>query len=187
MKRENQTNALLVELLIVILFFMLGAAILIQVFAKSYQLEKRAQDEASAYVEAQNAAEMLYALPEGETADALADIGRVLEEAGYEQAEDGVYKLAADGYDLEVTVSENQLVSGIYLEMQVQALRDGEVLMTLPCSHYLADASRDDDAAEVRSEESLEEEAEALTEAEGTDEALTEADIMADETTEAET
>ena len=60
MKSENHANALLVELLIVIFFFMLGATILVQVFERSYHQGQKAQIGIYALSEAQNAADRLY-------------------------------------------------------------------------------------------------------------------------------
>ena len=128
MKRENRTNALLVELLIVILFFMLGAAILIQVFGKSHHLERNAQASAAALVDAQNVAETLYAT-NGDT--------EYLQEQGFVYSAEGeVWLKPAEGYQLRVTITDTTLVKGSIREMRLEAVVDDTVLLSLPCSKY---------------------------------------------------
>ena len=61
MKSGNRSNALLVELLIVVLFFMLSSTILLRVFSTAHQQNVRAGAITTALTEAQNVAEGLYA------------------------------------------------------------------------------------------------------------------------------
>ena len=61
MAREgSRANALLVELLLVIFFFMLSAAILVQMFADARHKSLEARAATAAISEAQNCAEDLY-------------------------------------------------------------------------------------------------------------------------------
>ena len=164
MKRENKTNALLVELLIVILFFMLGAAILIQVFHKSHQLEKNAQASAQALVDAQNVAETLYAM-NGDT--------EYLQEEGFVYSAEGdVWLKPAEGYQLRVTMVDTALVKGSILEMRVEAVVDDEVLLSLPCSKYGV-TQNGEAVTEDIAEEGTEEPAEEIVE-EGSEESAAE-------------
>ena len=66
MKTHNRSNALLMELLIVILVFMLASTLLMQVFAKVRGLEDRAELTATALAEAQGQADRLYAAEDPE-------------------------------------------------------------------------------------------------------------------------
>ena len=60
MKESGRANALLVELLLVIFFFMISAAILVQVYADAKLKSRTAQATNAAMLEAQNIAEDLY-------------------------------------------------------------------------------------------------------------------------------
>ena len=61
MGNRNRSNVLLVEILIAVLFFMLSAVVLVQVFATSRNLTTRAGVETRALAEAQNVTEAMYA------------------------------------------------------------------------------------------------------------------------------
>ena len=61
MKEGSRANALLVELLLVIFFFMISAAILVQVFADAKLKSRTAHATNASMLEAQNIAEDLYA------------------------------------------------------------------------------------------------------------------------------
>ena len=74
MKNKNKSNSLLVELLIVIMFFMLSGTVLIQVFAKAHELRERSARKMDALLFAQNTADTLYASEDPE--QTLAQIGR---------------------------------------------------------------------------------------------------------------
>ena len=131
MRKQNQTNALLVELLIVILFFMLGSSILIRVFGASYKLTGQADRMAQAMLEAQNTADTLYS---------AADIRQALEELGFTGTDSGsegeTWTRQDDGYTLQVTYAQEEMEHGVMNRMQVQAADGEEVMITLPCSRY---------------------------------------------------
>ena len=99
MKNRSRANALLVELLLVIFFFMISAAILVQVFADAKLKSRTAKATNASMLEAQNIAEDLYA---AEDPDA------VLASYGF-TAEDGNWVLEKDGYLLKVTLQEQDL------------------------------------------------------------------------------
>ena len=158
MKRNNQTNALLVELLIVILFFMLGSVILIRVFGKAYQMTSSAEASAEAMVEAQSTADILYA--------AFGSVEE-LERMGFapESGEDGIWRRTGDQYDLRVTIRDEERPVGVMRQMKVEALKNEEVLITLPCSRYGTGPTAA--AVDSRGEETAaEQETESITEGE---------------------
>ena len=74
MKKANRSNALLVELLIVVIFFMLAATVLLQVFTASRNQGRIAGAINDSLVEAQNVADRLYAA-EGDEAGLLQAMG----------------------------------------------------------------------------------------------------------------
>ena len=60
MKQHSHSNALLVELLIVVLFFMLASTVLLQLFTAARNQSRKAEDLSQATLHAQNIAEALY-------------------------------------------------------------------------------------------------------------------------------
>ena len=124
MKTRNRSNALLLELLIVILVFMLASTLVMRIFAKAHALENQSRLTASVLAEAQGHADRLYA---------AADPEQALRKMGYVQREsDWVYQ--GDNYTTAVTLSDG----GHGLTRQELTVRDGagEVLLTLPCSRW---------------------------------------------------
>ena len=61
MREGSRSNALLIELLLVILIFMIAAAILVQVFADARLKSRTAYATNASMLEAQNIADELYA------------------------------------------------------------------------------------------------------------------------------
>ena len=119
---KNRSNALLVELLIVVMFFMLAATVLMQVFAKAHNLTSQARVIASAVAEAQSQADRLSASDDPEAA---------LTAMGYVKTNDG-WTLEKADYTATVTLSDGE--DG--LTRQELTVRDsqGSTLLTLPCS-----------------------------------------------------
>ena len=127
MRTHNKSNALLVELLIVIMFFMLSATILLRVFAASRIQSDRADAISDALRQAQNVAERLYA------ADSAPD---ALE--GMQFTQDGEKWILDKGaYRLEVTIADEGTRAGSLSNQTVRALSGDETLFTLPVSRYV--------------------------------------------------
>ena len=80
MKESGRANALLVELLLVIFFFMCSAGILVQVFANAKLKSKEAHVINASMLEAENIAEELYHTDDPEA---------LLASAGYTAGNDG--------------------------------------------------------------------------------------------------
>ena len=127
MKNGSRSNALLVELLLVIFFFMISAAILVQVFADAKQKSAVAKATNASMLDAQNIAEDLYA---SEDPDA------VLASYGF-AAEDGSWTLEKDGYLLKVTLQEETTASGELRTYEIAGVRDGNTLLTLPSTRFI--------------------------------------------------
>ena len=126
MKSGNRSNALLVELLIVVLFFMLAATVLLQVFSTARNLSAQSGRLAQALTEAQNVAERLVAAGEPE-----AELSRL----GF-QKQDDRWLLSGEEFDTVVTLSAEDMPYGVMLRQQIQVLREGEQLLSLPVSRY---------------------------------------------------
>ena len=154
MKKHSAANVLLIELLTVILFFMLGSVILIQVFGKSHELSVRSRIEIDALNDAQNVADSLYAARDPEecltrlgftgTGEAGAQ-GTGAEEAASGETgtgEEREWLLIKEDYTVRVRCSTLPAGSGTLLQMEVACVREdkGEEkeLIVLPCSKYTA-------------------------------------------------
>ena len=103
MKEGGRANALLVELLLVIFFFMISAAILAQIYADAKLKSRTAAATNSAMLEGQNIAEDLYG---AENPDA------VLQDYGF-TLQDSVWVLEKKGYVLKVTQKTEETDSGM--------------------------------------------------------------------------
>ncbi len=127
MKEGSRANALLVELLLVIFFFMISAAILVQVFADAKLKSRTAHATNASMLEAQNIAEDLYA---AEDPDAVL--------AGYGfAAQDGGWVLEKDGYLLKVTLREEETASGVLKTYDVSGVEGENTLLTLPSTRFI--------------------------------------------------
>ena len=136
MKEGSRANALLVELLLVIFFFMISAAILVQVFADAKLKSRTAHATNASMLEAQNVAEDLYASN---------DPDAVLAGYGFSTADEG-WVLEKDGYLLRVTFHEEDQDSGVlrtYEVCGVERVRDHSgnetenTLLTIPSTRYI--------------------------------------------------
>ena len=127
MKEGSRANALLVELLLVIFFFMISAAILVQVFADAKLKSRTAHATNASMLEAQNIAEDLYA-----TDSPVA----VLDDYGFNE-KDGIWTLEKDGYLLKVTVSEEETEAGVIRTCEVSGIEGEKTLLTLPSTRYI--------------------------------------------------
>lgn len=127
MKEGSRANALLVELLLVIFFFMISAAILVQVFADARLKSRTAHATNASMLEAENIADELYAAKDPDAV--LADYGFA--------AEDGGWVLQKDGYLLKVTLREEETEAGTLRTYDVSGIEGENILMTLPSSRYI--------------------------------------------------
>ena len=127
MKEGSRANALLVELLLVIFFFMISAAILVQVFADAKLKSRTAKATTASMLEAQNIAEDLYA---AEDPDAVI--------AGYGfTAEGDNWVLQKDGYTLQITLKTEETEGGVLRTYNVSGVEKGKTLLTLPSTRYI--------------------------------------------------
>ena len=124
---KNRSNSLLLELLIVIAFFMISATVLLQVFTAARKQSVRAENLAAAAAEAQNIADTLYAAPDAEEA---------LRELGFADA-DGVWQREDSAWRTEVSCSLEESAAGVMRRTLVRVLSaEGEEWLSLPCSRF---------------------------------------------------
>lgn len=124
-RESSRANALLVELLLVIFFFMISAAILVQLFANARHKSLEARAATAAITEAQNCAEDLYSQddPEGW----LAMNGFTKDGDRWERD----YKT----YILYITRADEEL-DGVRTYM-ITGHGDGKDLFTIPSTRYV--------------------------------------------------
>ncbi len=130
MKTGNRSNALLVELLIVVMFFMLASTVLLQVFSTAHNQISRAGTRTRALNEAQNVADRLY------TAKTPEDEDTALASLGFSSDESGAQVLEKDGYTLTVRCDLQARKAGNMRLYTVEAYQTDELLFTLPVARY---------------------------------------------------
>ncbi len=127
MKEGGRANALLVELLLVIFFFMLCASILVQVFADAKLKSRTASATNASMLETQNVAEELYGAEDPEA---------VLAAWGFTE-ENGAWVLQREGYLLKVTARTEETEAGVLRTYDVAGLEGEKTLISLPSARYL--------------------------------------------------
>ncbi|MBQ9264371.1 MAG: hypothetical protein IJ189_09210 [Clostridia bacterium] len=131
MKAGNRSNALLVELLIVVMFFMLSATVLLQVYSTARAQSARAGMLTEALNEAQNVADRLY------TAQSPAETNETLKQMGFAFGAAGDARLEKGEYSLLVYSSTEDREAGLMRLHEVEAYQGDERLFTLPVSRYV--------------------------------------------------
>ena len=126
MKSGSRSNALLVELLIVIMFFMLSSTVLLDIYFTSRNQSVRAGALTTALNEAQSVADQLYTADDPEAA---------LVEMGFEKQED-VWQKAGTMCEIKVTALAVPTECGMMLRHEVSAVQGEETYFTLPVARY---------------------------------------------------
>ncbi len=156
MRSGNRTNVLLVEILIVIFFFMIGSVILMQVFEKSHNQSEKAEAEMKALSEAQSIADRLYQAEDVE--EELAALGFSKSEKSGIQSEESSESASESGLSdgtagnssdaaviwektdgdiiLRASFNSETMDSGMLRRGSVTAIFKGEELFSLPCTRY---------------------------------------------------
>ena len=124
MKTHNRSNALLMELLLVILFFMLASTLLMRFFGGIHSLEARSGLIAAVAAEAQSQADRLYQAEDPEAE---------LVSMGFQPA-DTEWTYTGEGYRSTVTVTPGE--DGWTRRTLTVRDSEGEILITLPCSRW---------------------------------------------------
>jgi Tfp pilus assembly protein PilV len=126
MNRTHRGNALLVELLIVVLFFMLASTVLLQLFATARRQGAKAEALTEATSWAQNIADALYAAPDAEEELAASGFSR-----------DGEHwVLTGEALTASVALSREALEAGVLTRYSVSVLDGEEILISLPGVRY---------------------------------------------------
>ena len=127
MREGSRANTLLLELLLVVLFFMLACTTIVEIFGQARLRSNQATVHNEAMLQAENVAEKLYNSAADE--HAMTDIGFTLSGDNW--------TMAVDKAELQVTVSDSETESGIIRSFEIRALEGNEELFVLPVSRYL--------------------------------------------------
>lgn len=127
MKENGRVNALLVELLIVLLFFMLASTTLMEIFGAAKMNSSRAGASNAALMQVQNLAEQLYAAE---------DVEQALETLGFAK-EGEKWSLNGGEYELIASYLYTQDEAGVLRQVELTAMYHGETLFTLPATRYV--------------------------------------------------
>lgn len=129
MRSGSRSNALLVELLIVVLFFMISATVLMQIFSAARMQGERSGELTRAGADAQNLAEILSASEDPEM---------TLEEMGFvpDNGIETMYRLEDSGLVTLVQCFEEIHGSGILMRQQIEIYKNDDLLVELPAARY---------------------------------------------------
>lgn len=126
--KNYKGNTLLIELIIVLLFFALSQTVVVSMFAAAHDKAERSSLLSSALVYSEGVAERL-SIEENPDA-ALLEMGFA--------GEDGTYVYAnSDGFDVTVTINREEKPAGEMLCITVASSVNGEELVSLPVQQYL--------------------------------------------------
>ena len=126
MRVKPKSGALLTEMIVVLLIFTLCATVLIQLFSFALSLSGKAEASTAALLEAQNTADLLYT---------ASDAVQTLQKEGFSER-DGCFYKEEEAYTLRVAIETELRDSGTMLTGTVEAVRDGEILVSLPLKKY---------------------------------------------------
>ena len=120
MKHHSHSNALLVELLIVVLFFMLASTVLLQLFTAARTQSRKAEDLSQATLHAQNIAEALYC---GQEDGSFVSSGER-------------FSLPDSSLTASVDSSSEQTEAGTLTRYTISIFSGDELIFTLPGARY---------------------------------------------------
>ena len=127
-KRHSTANILLIELVLVILFFMLCVSTIVEMFGLARVKSAYAKASCSAMLAVENLEERLAGAE---------NAGAELEAAGFTAA-DGRWVLEQDGYTITAAETEEKTEAGILRTVEFSAeQKTGRKLFDLPVVNYL--------------------------------------------------
>ncbi len=128
MKKHSTANVLLIELALVILFFMLCVSVIVEMFGAARLKSADARASSLAMVRVENLDARLAGAESAEAA---------LQEAGFRQ-EGGIWRLAEENYILTAAEETEAAPAGTLRTVTFTAERaGGEKLFELPLTHYI--------------------------------------------------
>lgn len=150
MKRgSNQINSFFVEIIIVILFFAISAAVTLQLFVAANNRAQQSSDLSVAVIKAQNIAEQIKGLSSSDELPEALKAAKHTSSGGTEQFQIDYDKQwnqiqSAPHYEIDVTLTKNTAESGVLVNADILVLRckaSGEnKIFTLSSAKYLPKA-----------------------------------------------
>ncbi len=125
--KTGRGNTLLVELLVVILFFALSQTIVLQVFTKAQQINHESEATHRALTQARDVAETLAVSDDAQAA---------LAQMGFTADASGLLVAQGDGYRLTATVSSLTQTTGSITTVTLTAIQHGAEVFTFPATRY---------------------------------------------------
>ena len=125
--KNYKGNMLLIELVIVILFFSLSQVVLVQVFAGAQITTRRSERLNTAMLEAQNWLERASIEVEPE---------QVLVEQGFSAQNDDYAYASANGVEYVASVQKQEQPTGLLVTVEISAKYNGEELFVMPSVRY---------------------------------------------------
>ena len=128
MKKHSTANILLIELVLVILFFMLCVSTIVEMFGLARVKSAYAKASSSAVMTVENLEERLAA---------ATDAGAELEKEGF-VLEDGRWILREEGYAITAVESTEETEAGLLRTVTFSAeQKTGKTLFNLPVTNYI--------------------------------------------------
>ncbi len=127
MREGSRANTLLLELLLVILFFMLACTTIVEIFGQARMRSEQATVHNEAMLQAENIAEKLYN---------AADETDILTEIGFARSGD-IWSMTVENAELQVNVSDRETEAGLIRSFEISATEGDTELFMLPVSRYL--------------------------------------------------
>ena len=126
--KKYQGNILLIELLIVILFFSLSQVVMVRVFASAHEKSHDSVQLRHALMACQDIAEQLSVSEEPAALLLTLDFN----------GEDGSYfRCDENGFDLYVHLNREETPAGMLLSSTITAQKDDKEILSLPVSLYV--------------------------------------------------
>lgn len=126
--KRYQGNILLIELLIVILFFSLSQVLMVRVFASAHEKSRGSVQLRHALMVCQDVAEQLSA---SDNPDALLLRLNFTGESG------SYFRCEEQGFDVYVHCAEEETTAGTLCTATITAQKDDREILTLPVSRYV--------------------------------------------------
>lgn len=125
--KHYRGNMLLIELVIVLLFFSLSQVVVVQVFAAAQKKAVDSRITHAALTMAQDVAERLSCVDEPEG---------LLNELGFAECDEAYVLTDGGGFELCAQVARTGQSAGVLKTVTLTATRGGEVLFAFPCATY---------------------------------------------------
>ena len=126
--KRYQGNILLIELLIVILFFSLSQVVMVRVFASAHEKSHNSVQLRHALMVCQDVAEQLSV---SDNPDAL------LLQLDFNGEDGSYFRCDKQGFDVYVHCSEEETAAGTLHTATITAQKDSREILSLPVSRYL--------------------------------------------------